>query len=84
MSISPYSFLDGASSLEALLHQAAQWEMPALAITDHNNVSAAVDFHKLALDLGIKPIQGAEITTEDGHTSRCWLKTTKATNLCAV
>ena len=63
---SPYSFLDGASSLEALLHQAAQWEMPALAITDHNNVSAAVDFHKLALDLGIKPIQGAEITTEDG------------------
>jgi len=63
---SPYSFLDGASSLEALLNQAAEWEMPALALTDHNNLSAAVNFHKLALKLGIKPIQGAEITTEDG------------------
>jgi error-prone DNA polymerase len=63
---SPYSFLDGASSLSALLHQAAEWEMPALAITDHSNVSAAVEFHKLAQELGIKPIQGAEITTEDG------------------
>lgn len=63
---SPYSFLDGASSLEALLHQAARWEMPALALTDHSNLSAAVEFHKLAQALGIKPIQGAEITTEDG------------------
>ena len=63
---SPYSFLDGASSLEALLNQAAEWEMPAVAITDHSNVSAAVEFHKLAQVRGIKPIQGAEITTEDG------------------
>ena len=62
----PYSFLDGASSLEALLRQADQWEMPALAITDHSNVRAAVEFHKLSQVLGIKPIQGAEITTEDG------------------
>ncbi|NLL42793.1 MAG: DNA polymerase III subunit alpha [Firmicutes bacterium] len=63
---SPYSFLDGASSLEALLNQAAQWNMPAVALTDHSNVSGAVEFQKKALDLGIKPIQGAEITTEDG------------------
>lgn len=63
---SPYSFLDGASSLEALLNQAAKWNMPALALTDHNNMSGAVEFQKKALELGIKPIQGAEITTEDG------------------
>ncbi|HHT42940.1 MAG TPA: DNA polymerase III subunit alpha [Firmicutes bacterium] len=63
---SPYSFLDGASPVEALLNQAAQWQMPALALTDHSNVSAAVEFQKMALELGIKPIQGAEITTEDG------------------
>ncbi len=63
---SPYSFLDGASSLEALLNQAAQWNMPAVALTDHSNVSGAVEFQKIALNLGIKPIQGAEITTEDG------------------
>ncbi len=63
---SPYSFLDGASSLEALLNQAAHWNMPAVALTDHGNVSGAVEFQKTALDLGIKPIQGAEIATEDG------------------
>ena len=63
---SPYSFLDGASSLEALLNQAAKWNMPAVALTDHSNVSGAVEFQKTALSLGIKPIQGAEITTEDG------------------
>ena len=63
---SPYSFLDGASSMEALLNQAAEWNMPALALTDHSNVSGAVEFQKTALALGLKPIQGAEITTEDG------------------
>ena len=63
---SPYSFLDGASSLEALLHQADQWEMPALAITDHSNVSAAVEFHKLAQGLGIMPRPGAAIPPDDG------------------
>ena len=63
---SPYSFLDGASSLEALLNQAALWNMPAMALTDHSNVSGAVEFQRIALGLGVKPIQGAEITTEDG------------------
>ena len=63
---SPFSFLDGASPLGDILEQAAEWEMPAIALTDHNNVSGAVEFQKKALALGIKPIQGAEITTEDG------------------
>ncbi len=40
--------------------------MPAVALTDHNNLSGAVEFHKTALSLGIKPIQGAEITLADG------------------
>ena len=43
---SPYSFLDGASRLEALLTQAAKWDMPAMALTDHSNVSGAVEFQK--------------------------------------
>lgn len=82
---SPYSFLDGASSLEALLHQADQWEMPALAITDHSNVSATVEFHKLAQGLGIKPIQGAEITTEDGtHLTLLAENSTGYQSLCRL
>lgn len=63
---SPYSFLDGAAPVEALLEQATRWNMPAVALTDHNNVSGAVEFHKAALALGIKPIQGAEITLANG------------------
>ena len=62
---SPYSFLDGASSLEALLNQAALWNMPAMALTDHSNVSGAVEFQRIALGLGVAHPR-AEITTEDG------------------
>ncbi|HHT73916.1 MAG TPA: DNA polymerase III subunit alpha [Firmicutes bacterium] len=58
--------LDGASSISAYLEEAARLEMPALALTDHNNVSGAVEFHQTAVKLGIKPIQGVEITTTDG------------------
>ncbi len=62
---SPYSFLDGASPIRQYLEKAAAWNMPAMALTDHHNVSGAVEFHKQALALGIKPIQGAEIICED-------------------
>jgi len=59
---SPFSFLDGACSIEDLVEAAASFDMPALAITDHNNVSAAVRFHRAATAAGIKPIIGAEVT----------------------
>ena len=42
----PFSFLDGGSSMEELLKQAAGFEMPALALTDHNCLSGAVRFQK--------------------------------------
>lgn len=64
---SPYSFLDGASSIERYIQKAVEWEMPALALTDHNSLSGAVEFHKLSQKAGIKPIQGAEVTLQDGH-----------------
>ena len=64
---SPFSFLDGASPLPDLVQQAAAFGSPAMAITDHNNVSGAVQFHKLAMDAGILPIQGAELTMNSGH-----------------
>lgn len=64
---SVYSFLDSTTSVTAYLKKAAELNMPAMALTDHNCLSGAVEFHKQALELGIKPIQGAEITTEDGY-----------------
>ncbi|MGB4472080.1 MAG: PHP domain-containing protein, partial [Limnochordia bacterium] len=64
---SVYSFLDGAASVGAYLQKAAEFGMTAMALTDHNCLSGAVEFHKTALELGIKPIQGVEITLEGGY-----------------
>jgi error-prone DNA polymerase len=63
---SPFSFLDGASNIEELVNRAAELDMPALAITDHDNVCAAVKFYNAAREAGVKPIQGVEITLEGG------------------
>ncbi|MHB9093954.1 MAG: DNA polymerase III subunit alpha [Eubacteriales bacterium] len=63
---SPFSFLDGAGRVEDMVTAAAEAGMPALAVTDHNNLCAAVYFCKLAEGAGIKPIIGAEITMENG------------------
>lgn len=62
-----YSFLSGTASPTAYLERAAELGIPAVALTDHNNVSGAVEFHRTALALGIKPIQGVEITIEGGY-----------------
>lgn len=64
---SPFSFLDGASPLERLIDRAAQLDMGALALTDHDNVCGAVRFHRLTQAKGIKPIQGVEITLAGGQ-----------------
>ena len=63
----PFSFLDGAARVEDLVEAAARLGMPALAMTDHDNVSAAVRFHKACLAAGIKPIVGAEVTVGGGE-----------------
>jgi len=62
---SSFSFLDGASTVEDLVAQAAQLDMPALAICDHDNLSAAVQFAQAARQSGLKAIQGVEISLED-------------------
>ncbi len=61
---SPFSFLDGAAGLEDSIAAAAESGLEALALTDHDNVSGAVLFHRLATKAGVKPIQGVELTIE--------------------
>lgn len=63
---SPFSLLDGADSVEALVAQAAMYGMPAIALTDHDTIAGLPTFHRWAATYGIKPISGAEITLEDG------------------
>ena len=64
---SPYSFTDGASTIDELVARAATLGMPAIAVTDHNNLSATVRFVKAAKRCGVKPIVGAELTLEGGR-----------------
>ncbi|MEW6724466.1 MAG: DNA polymerase III subunit alpha [Bacillota bacterium] len=64
---SPFSFLDGATALRELVARAAQLGMSALTLTDHDNLCGAVLFQRLALEAGIRPIQGAEVTMEGGY-----------------
>ncbi len=55
-----YSLLDGACRVKELLQKAAQYKMPALAITDHGNMFGAIDFYQTAIKMGVKPIIGCE------------------------
>lgn len=66
---SNFSLLDGASHPEELAARAAELQMPALALTDHNAVYGAVRFIQAAKVHGIQPILGAELTLCDGDAS---------------
>lgn len=55
-----YSMLDGAAKVNELLDKAVEFEMPAIAITDHGNNFGAFDFWEQATKKGIKPIIGIE------------------------
>ncbi|HET6373239.1 MAG TPA: DNA polymerase III subunit alpha, partial [Candidatus Polarisedimenticolia bacterium] len=63
---SQFSLLDGASKLDDLLAKAAQFGMPAMAVTDHGNLFGAVRFFDTALAKGIKPILGMEAYVAPG------------------
>ena len=58
---SQFSFLDGASRIEDLVQKAAADGSPALAVTDHDNVSSAIPLVKAAKAVGLKPIHGVEV-----------------------
>jgi DNA polymerase-3 subunit alpha len=55
-----YSLLDGAIRMKELMRKAADFEMPAVAITDHGNLFGAIEFYQAAEKQGIKPIIGCE------------------------
>jgi DNA polymerase III subunit alpha len=55
-----YSFLDGAIRIKDLVKRAKEFNMPALAITDHGGMFGAVEFYNTCMKNGIKPIIGFE------------------------
>jgi DNA polymerase-3 subunit alpha len=66
---SEYSLLDGACKIDALAERAAQFEQPALGLTDHGVMNGAVELHKACARHGIKPIVGCEIYLVEDHTT---------------
>ncbi len=57
---SEYSLLDGLSRTKGLAARAKEYGMPAVAITDHGTMFAAIEFHDACKDNGVKPIIGVE------------------------
>src|SRR6266571_1515018 len=55
-----YSLLDGAVRMKELMKKAAEFKMPAVAMTDHGNLFGAIEFYQEAQNAGIKPIIGCE------------------------
>lgn len=55
---SAYSLLRGAITVPKLVELAAAQRMPALALTDHDNLFGSLEFSQAALKKGIQPIIG--------------------------
>jgi DNA polymerase-3 subunit alpha len=62
---SEYSITDGIVRIDDYVDKAFQENMPALALTDLNNVFGLVKFYKKAREKGIKPILGADLWIEN-------------------
>ncbi len=59
---SHFSFLDGASSPEELVEEAARLGLAALALTDHNGFYGVVRFAEAAREIGMPTIFGSELS----------------------
>ncbi len=56
-----YSLLDGANKIDPLMRKAKEYQMPAIAMTDHGNLFGAIEFYQAAKKHGVKPIIGCEV-----------------------
>ena len=63
---SAYSFLDGASTPEELVEEAARLDLRALALTDHDGLYGVVRFAEAARELDMATVFGAELSLSGG------------------
>ena len=66
---SQYSLLDGACRIKDMVERAGEFNMPALALTDHGNLFGAMEFYSKCTAAGIVPIIGCEayVAPRDRH-----------------
>ena len=83
-----FSFGAGASSVSDLVARAAEYEYPALGLTDVNNFCGALEFAQECRAAGIRPLTGMELLVgeEDAIGSVTFLAETGAgySNLCRL
>ncbi|MCR4787334.1 MAG: DNA polymerase III subunit alpha [Lachnospiraceae bacterium] len=56
-----YSLLDGSNKIKEYVKRVKELGMSAAAITDHGVMYGVIDFYKICLEEGIKPIIGCEV-----------------------
>src|SRR6266511_1348254 len=67
---SEYSILDGACRVPELAARAAEFEMPAVGLTDHGSLAGAVQLVKEAGEVGVKPVIGCEVYVADNRKAQ--------------
>ncbi len=62
-----FSLVDGLVRIKPLCKAVAAQGMPAVAVTDHNNLFGLVQFFKAAQGAGVKPIAGMDLLIEESE-----------------
>jgi DNA polymerase-3 subunit alpha len=57
---SEYSLLEASCRVKAIAKKAAEYQQPAVALTDYGNMFGAIEFYFACLDKGVKPLIGLE------------------------
>lgn len=66
---SEYSLLDGAIRCDRLANRVREWQVPAVALTDHGAMYGVIEFYGQCMSKGVKPIIGCEVYVDPrGHT----------------
>ena len=61
---SPYSLLEGAIKIPDIAARCQSWKMPALGLTDTNNMCGALEFSEKLISKGIQPIIGVTLSLD--------------------
>ena len=61
-----FSLIDSTVRIPALMQHCAASQMPAVAMTDRNNLFGLVKFYRKALAAGVKPVIGLDLAVVDG------------------
>jgi DNA polymerase-3 subunit alpha len=67
---SEYSLLDGACKIDKLAARAAEFEQPALGLTDHGVMNGSIELYKACRKHDVKPILGLEAYFVDDRAIR--------------